>query len=107
MEESNSKVSTSAKSNRYKGPYKPPKPRGGGLNPPGKEERNENTSSKSSRPPRTNNAPQRVKIIIRKLPATRDYTQEDFKNALDGVLAALNIEKSVCNFEHFIPGKIR
>lgn len=111
MEETNSRPSNAIKANQPKGPsgtYKPPKSRGGGPNPQGKGE-NSNTKPSKPRPPRTNhnNAPPRVKIIIRKLPATRDYTQEDFQKALESVMSALNFEKSVCNLEHFIPGKMR
>eukprot|EP01031_Cornospumella_fuschlensis_P022266 gene22266-27229_t len=95
MEKADGDASKSTKSNQSKGPYKGPKSRGGASE----------KGEKSSRPRGPSNPP-RVKIVIRRLPATKDYTLEEFQKALDGVLSALCIEKSACNFEHFIPGKI-
>jgi hypothetical protein len=50
---------------------------------------------------------QKYKIIIRKLPASREFTKEQFEQCLNNVLTGLSLDASQFQVDHFIEGKIR
>lgn len=48
-----------------------------------------------------------VRVVLRKLPASKDYTQEQFESQLQQNIETIGLKSSAFHFEHFIPGKIR
>lgn len=47
------------------------------------------------------------KIVVRKLPPTKDFTKEHFEACLQSVLKGLQADPALVTVDHFIVGKIR
>jgi len=47
------------------------------------------------------------KLVIRKLPASRNYTKEDFEQCLENVITQLQLNPEHFQVEHYNVGKIR
>ena len=51
--------------------------------------------------------PMRYKLVIRKLPPSREFKEEEFKSNVTRVVSQLGLAADAVHVEHFVGGKLR